>query len=191
MKLIGKDSRTTPKESGNAKVAELGHVIISNGLTLGEIYRSTGKNLPGGLGNVTIAEMNSALTKAERDPVAGISHALVKKDDKTGFGLHVASVETGVNPHVHKEGDEDYIILEGRGTMWLAKVAFDEEKKIVGEWKPNEVSEGMVLTVPGGYAHRLENANGQDKPIKIAFTCPDSHLREDRYATPKPPGSKK
>ncbi|MFH1448565.1 MAG: hypothetical protein ABIG39_06915 [Candidatus Micrarchaeota archaeon] len=165
----------------------MGEIVISDKLTLGEIYRKMGKSIPDSLKGVTVKEMNDKLKVAERDESAGISHALVKRDEQSEIGLHVAAVEEGVNAHVHMVGNEDYIFLEGNGVMKLGKVKVDGDKPVlvdgkavVEEWEEHEVRPGMVLTVPGGYAHRLVNNNESDNPVKIAFTCPDSHLDDNR-----------
>ncbi|PIY60357.1 hypothetical protein COY95_02195 [Candidatus Woesearchaeota archaeon CG_4_10_14_0_8_um_filter_47_5] len=182
-------SKKTPgkeieRKSGTHTNRPLEGLVISDELNLGRIYAKMGKNPPDSFKPVTVREMKEALLRAERDESAGISHALVTRDEESGIGLHVAAVETGVNAHVHLVGDEDYVFLSGEGTMWLGKVKLEGGKPVVGNWEPHEVRPGMVLTVPGGYAHRLVNGKGPQNPVRIAFTCPDSHLDDSRDRKP-------
>lgn len=123
------------------------------------------------------------LTNAPYDPAVGIKR--IPLVDGEHFGYHVAEVQTQVNAHVHRNGDETYHVLKGRGEIHVGPVTFKDNQPISVEWeKPTLVGPGDVFNIPQGYAHCLKNA-GLD-PLIIIFVCPPQHLSTDRYLVDMP-----
>ena len=69
-----------------------------------------------------------------------------------------------VTPHHHRELEEIYYILSGRGRM------------TVGE-ESSEVAAGDAVYVPRGHRHTLENTG--DEPIRLLVVCGPAFFYED------------
>ena len=132
---------------------------------------------------MNLKNIETELEKAPLDPEVGIKRiALI---DGEQFGYHVAEVQTQVNAHVHRNGDETYHVIKGRGEIHVGPVTFKDNQPISVEWhKPTLVGPGDVFNIPQGYAHCLKNA-GLD-PLVIIFVCPPEHLTTDRYLVEMP-----
>jgi mannose-6-phosphate isomerase-like protein (cupin superfamily) len=72
-----------------------------------------------------------------------------------------------VTPHHHRELEEIYYILSGRGRM------------TVGE-ESAEVAAGDAVYVPRGHRHTLENTG--DEPIRLLVICGPAFFYEDEIA---------
>jgi mannose-6-phosphate isomerase-like protein (cupin superfamily) len=118
------------------------------------------------------------LTKEPLDSAVGIKRiALI---DGEHFGYHVAEIQTQVNAHVHRQGDETYHVLKGKGEIHLGQATFHDNQRITVEWeKPVEVRPGDVFNISQDYAHCLKNTGTE--PLIIIFVCPPQHLTTDRY----------
>lgn len=132
---------------------------------------------------MNLKNIETELAKAPLDPEVGIKRiALV---DGEQFGYHVAEIQTHVNAHVHRQGDETYHILKGRGEIHVGPVTLADNHPLTVEWEsPITVVTGDVFNIPQGYAHCLKNV-GPD-PLVIIFVCPPEHLTTDRYIVPMP-----
>lgn len=115
------------------------------------------------------------LDHAGIDEKTGIRIELVTGDDQ--FSFYVAEIfpETRLKAHYHTRGIELYQILEGTGIMKIGtrtgdSVTWDEELT---------VGKGDCFTIPQGRVHQLGNMT--DQPLVAGFTCPPSHLGDDRF----------
>ena len=116
-----------------------------------------------------IGNIDKKLKEASEDPKVKIKHASVVEGLHIGY--HVAEINQQVQAHAHKEGDELYHVLKGKGLMYIGKVKFEREKPVKVEWeRPVKVEINDVFNIPGGYAHSLKNIGG--KPLVIGFICP-------------------
>jgi mannose-6-phosphate isomerase-like protein (cupin superfamily) len=135
------------------------------------------RNDPGLLG-VSREEAAQALERAVPDPKTGISHEVIKGDSSLRF--HAALIPQQVNAHYHLVGPEDYSVLSGSGVMLFGKVESDGAAGVlVKKWLELPVSAGDSFTIPAGYAHQLCRVG--EESLAIVFSCPDSHLGDDRY----------
>lgn len=71
---------------------------------------------------------------------------------------------SAVAPHHHRELEEIYYILSGRGRM------------TVGE-ESSDVAEGDAVYVPRGHLHTLENTGAE--PIRLLVVCGPAFFYED------------
>ena len=126
-----------------------------------------------------------ALAKAIPDPVVGIRHAPIKGD--ASYRFHVAAIPTQVGCHFHADGDEDYAVVAGSGTLHWGKPVKSDGGYAVQWGKPIDVSTGDSFVIPEGYAHQLRKRGADD--LVILFACPDSHLDDtkDRTMLPSAP----
>jgi mannose-6-phosphate isomerase-like protein (cupin superfamily) len=69
-----------------------------------------------------------------------------------------------VSPHHHRQIEEIYYIVEGRGLMTVG----DEER---------EVAAGDAIYVPRGQRHTLRNTSAE--PIKLLLVCGPAFFYED------------
>ncbi|HJQ70594.1 MAG TPA: cupin domain-containing protein [Blastocatellia bacterium] len=76
-----------------------------------------------------------------------------------------------VAPHHHRELEEIYYILSGRGRM------------TVGE-ETSEVAEGDAVYVPRGHRHTLENTGAE--PIRLLVVCGPAFFYEDEIFEGRP-----
>ncbi len=106
-----------------------------------------------------------AIKETRIDPAVGIGIAKLVESDKVS--AHVALVEREVKAHYHKERDEVYIILRGRGLLRVG----DEEF---------EVKEGDVILIPRGKVHSLKRLG--DEPVVLMFVSSPPFAPEiDRF----------
>jgi mannose-6-phosphate isomerase-like protein (cupin superfamily) len=136
--------------------------------------RSGGESL-----GVETAAWQAALGSAVPDPVVNIRHAPIAGSAE--YRTHVAAIPRQVGCHFHAEGDEDYAVVAGKGTLHWGKVSKDGR---VAWEQPVEVSEGDSFVIPEGYAHQLRKRGDGD--LVIVFGCPDSHLDDDKDRTVLP-----
>jgi len=72
-----------------------------------------------------------------------------------------------VTPHHHRELEEIYYIISGRGLMKVG----DEQ---------SEVCAGDAVYVPRGHRHTLENTG--DEPIRLLVVCGPAFFYEDEIS---------
>jgi mannose-6-phosphate isomerase-like protein (cupin superfamily) len=82
---------------------------------------------------------------------------------------------TTLNPHYHKQGIEIYQILEGEGIMQVGDI---QNNKINWNGRLN-VKQGDFFSIEESKIHQL--SNGSEKSLIAVFTCPESHLGDDRF----------
>src|SRR4030095_5344216 len=80
-------------------------------------------------------------------------------------------VGSAVIPHHHREIEEIYYVVSGRGLMTVA----DETR---------EVSTGDAVYVPRGCRHTLENTGSE--PIKLILVCGPAFFYEDQVFEDQP-----
>lgn len=86
--------------------------------------------------------------------------------DITGCSLAEETLPPGaaVTPHIHRQIEEIYYILSGRGVMMVG----DERR---------EVGPGDAVYVPRNNRHTLENTGTE--PIKLLLVCGPAFFYED------------
>ncbi len=128
-----------------------------------------------------------ALQKSTADPAVGIRHAVIQ--GTTAYRIHVAAIPEQVGCHYHRNGDEDYSIVEGEGVLHFARVTESSNGPLVlpDDWNQVHVIAGDCFVIPEGYAHQLRRRGSGD--LTILFGCPDSHLddTQDRTILPDAP----
>jgi oxalate decarboxylase/phosphoglucose isomerase-like protein (cupin superfamily) len=106
------------------------------------------------------------------DAAVGIKIAKLAGDGK--FSTYLTAIDPGksVNAHYHKNGDEHYHIIKGHGEITLIDVASKLKTT-------NQVSAFHSFVVPENTSHQLKNTGNE--PLILMFSCPESHLQEDRF----------
>ncbi|RXZ36482.1 cupin domain-containing protein [Oxalobacteraceae bacterium CAVE-383] len=112
------------------------------------------------------------LERIDYDDVVGIKIAKLAGD--ANFSTYLTAIDLGksVSPHYHKNGDEHYHIIRGRGEITLTNLDSMEITTIA-------IDEQSSFTVPENTLHQLKNSG--DEPLILMFSCPESHLDEDRF----------
>ena len=135
--------------------------------------------------SITKEQWLAALNSATTDPSVGIRHAALSGDEH--WRIHVAAIPQQVGCHFHKQGDETYEVVQGRGTLHFGEAVQAEDGDRVIWETPVAVKAGDCFVVPEGYAHQLQRQGDED--LTILFACPDSHLDDesDRTLLPDSP----
>ncbi len=143
-----------------------------------------------------IKNWREALKNATVDPAVGIAHGELAGN--AAYRLHVTRLQPGakVKAHFHGEGGEEYLILNGEGTLYTGKIikdAFQEHYvpsvcqfshvplsfPAIVDWNtPLLVKAGDTFSIAAGTVHQLHNTGSQT--LDLIFGCPDSHLSNDR-----------
>lgn len=123
-----------------------------------------------------IVDWAQALSSANVDQSVGIQIATLVETDGKGTYITVIPPGASVNPHYHANGDEEYHIISGKGVIRLLSV---EAKLKGGEWTCQNVTSRNSFIIPPNVIHQLMNDG--DEPLTLIFSCPISHLKEDRY----------
>lgn len=108
------------------------------------------------------------------DEKVGIKIAKLNGDDQFSTFISVIEPKKAVSPHYHKYGDEYYHIISGSGEIKLKDMSTNEEKSY-------EVKQYESFTVKENTMHQLINTGSE--PLILMFSCPKSHLNDDRYFT--------
>jgi quercetin dioxygenase-like cupin family protein len=109
---------------------------------------------------------------AKLDPAVGIAIATLSRGQQlTIFGTRMQAGKK-VSCHSHSEGEEWYIILSGKGLIYLA----DEDKSTLTNQRSHFVTKGDVFCIHPHTAHQLV----ADTDLDLIFLCPESHLSTDR-----------
>ncbi len=112
-----------------------------------------------------IRNIYEEIKKASIDPAVGIGISPIIENEEVSF--HIALVEKTIKKHYHKERDEIYYIVEGKGVLMV-----NEEKR--------EVKTGDVILIPKGSTHTLTNTG--EKPLILAFiSVPAFAPEKDRF----------
>ncbi|ELB2794013.1 cupin domain-containing protein [Aeromonas dhakensis] len=109
---------------------------------------------------------------AKLDETVGIAIAtLARGRNLTSFGTRMQAGKK-VSCHSHSDGEEWYIILSGKGRIFLA----DEDKGTLSNQHTHFVTGGDVFCIHTHTAHQLL----ADTDLDLIFLCPESHLSTDR-----------
>ena len=113
-----------------------------------------------------------ALEHCKYDETAGIKIAKLAGDSQ--FSTYLTSIDKGksVNPHYHKQGDEHYHIICGRGEITLTDIKSKTQTTTA-------VNQHSSFVVPANTLHTLKNIG--DELLILMFSCPEDHLKEDRF----------
>lgn len=90
-----------------------------------------------------------------------------------------------VRPHLHHDGQEPYVMLNGTGgemnTGWIEgeRIKWDDARS---------VSPGEVIMIEENQVHSLRNTD-EEQPFDFVFACPDRHL-DDYSMTTNPNGDR-
>ena len=115
------------------------------------------------------------LTELERsgyDTAVGIKIAKLAGDAEFSTYLTVIDPGKAVSAHYHKDGDEHYHIIRGQGEMTLT----DMVSRLT---TTTSVGAQSSFVVPENTLHQLKNAGTE--PLVLMFSCPQSHLDQDRF----------
>lgn len=106
------------------------------------------------------------------DATVGIKIAKLAGDSR--FSTYLTAIDPGkcVNAHYHKIGDEHYHIILGCGEITLIDVF--SKIKIT-----RQVATFNSFVVAANMSHQLRNTSSE--PLILMFSCPESHLQEDRF----------
>ena len=110
--------------------------------------------------------LNETLSRVRVDETAGIGIADILKTENGS--IHLAVVRSGrkLRAHYHRERDETYIILRGKGRLRLGE-------------KFLEVSPGDIVTIPKRVIHGIEATGGEDL-VFIFVSMPPFDPQGDR-----------
>ena len=121
---------------------------------------------------IEIKRWNNQLDNCEYDDRVGIRIAkLLSSNDFSTF-ITVIEPQRCVTPHYHKYGDEHYHIISGSGTLKVKNMLNLTEETFL-------LNEGESFSIAENIMHQLINTS--TKPLTLMFSCPDSHLENDRY----------
>jgi mannose-6-phosphate isomerase-like protein (cupin superfamily) len=133
--------------------------------------------------NLGVAESTwrEAIIHATPDPVVGIRHAAIAGDHS--YRIHIAAIPQQVGCHFHREGVEDYVIVEGEGVLHFGRVTDDSINPLVSpeNWRQLAVRAGDAFVIPPGFAHQLRKSGSCD--LTLLFGCPDTHLDDSKDRT--------
>jgi len=119
---------------------------------------------------ISISDFN--IERAEKDQLAGISITeMVIKNGLCAYGTSLAKGKR-VTCHSHGEGEEWYIILSGRGTIWTG----DSDNDTVKNTRSDPIKSGSVFCIYPGTAHQLIALTD----MEFIFLCPPTHITTDR-----------
>jgi len=114
---------------------------------------------------VILSNINEKTKLVKLDPKVGIGLAELVRGEN--ISLHVAIVRDRIRPHYHRNRDEIYYIVKGRGIM-----------KVNNEVRA--IREGDVILIPKKSVHSLEN-KGEEPLILVFASAPPFAPEEDRY----------
>lgn len=126
--------------------------------------------------SISIVDWHQELSSATFDKAAGIQIATLLESEDKGTYITIIQPGASVNPHYHKEGDEEYHIISGNGVIRLLPV--DNENKDF-QMVCKQVNPQNSFVIPPNVIHQLSN-NGE-QPLILLFSCPLPHLKEDRF----------
>jgi mannose-6-phosphate isomerase-like protein (cupin superfamily) len=113
---------------------------------------------------------------ARADPAVGIRIVRVTGDDHVGLYVAELGPHSRVTAHYHREGNEIYQIVHGKGKLFTGVCSSDNSVR----WNtPVVVSSGDCFTVQQGQVHQLENTGSL--PMIAIIICPAAHIGHDRF----------
>lgn len=126
--------------------------------------------------DISIVDWDQELSCASIDKTVGIQIATLLESEGKGTYITVIPPGSSVNPHYHTNGDEEYHIISGTGVIRLLPV---ETKNKDFQLVCKHVRPQNSFIIPPNVIHQLIN-NGNE-PLTLIFSCPLSHLKEDRF----------
>ncbi len=122
---------------------------------------------------IELIDWKTAIDKCEYDEKVGVRIAKLFSDNI--FGTFITIIDPGkyVNQHYHKNGEEYYHIISGRGKIKLKYLANNIEETA-------DVCFNQSFLVPENTLHQLINID-KNIPLLLMFSCPLDHLQTDRY----------
>ena len=128
------------------------------------------------MNSLMIKNLYTALLDALPDPAVGISLAHLAGDKLFSvYGTEI-SPRSRLTAHFHRQGEEFYQVIEGKGVMLLGDA---EPNDSYSKGTTAEISKGDIFIIPALTVHQLINP-GPD-PLIMLFSCPQSHISTDRY----------
>lgn len=121
---------------------------------------------------VTITKWKEIINNCKYDESVGIKIAKIAGNENFSTFITEIDPNKSVNPHYHKNGDEHYHIISGRGEIYLKNMLTKEEHSYI-------VSACESFVVPENVLHKLTNSGNE--PLILMFSCPTSHLESDRH----------
>ena len=113
------------------------------------------------------------LSEAVPDPAVGISLAHLLGDEH--FSYYVTRIPPGnkLAAHFHRNGDELYQVIEGRGEIWISDA--DHPNQGIEQYSVNVGDTFMIQALK---VHQLCNTGTE--PLVMMFGCAKSHITTDR-----------
>lgn len=125
---------------------------------------------------ISIIDWNNKLHHAVSDDKVGIRIATLLESQDRGTYITVIPPGAFVKPHYHSKGDEEYHIISGVGIIKLLPVnSLHKDSQTICK----HVKAQNSFLIPSNVIHQLIN-NGSE-PLVLIFSCPISHLKEDRF----------
>jgi len=125
---------------------------------------------------IKIIDWSEELSHVSKDSFVGIKIATLIESEGKGTFVTIIPPGNSIVPHYHKNGNEEYHIISGEGVIRLLPVDMNNKNfKLVCK----QVKENNSFLIPPNVIHQLIN-NGK-KPLTLIFSCPVSHLQDDRY----------
>lgn len=122
-----------------------------------------------------IRNLFQELETTPQDPLTGIKLTRLTGDEKISVYAAEISANTALKAHYHEKGIETYQIIGGKGKMKIG----DIDQKQVNWTEEFEVISGDCFSIEEGMVHKIINESGE--PLKAIFTCPESHIGNDRF----------
>lgn len=119
-----------------------------------------------------IINWNDYLNDAIYDEAVGIR--IKKLMGERNFSTYITEIlpDKFVKAHYHKKGAEHYHIMSGTGEITLTNLTTRKKEK-------KRVEKYHSFSVPENTIHSLKNIGKE--PLLLIFSCPESHLDEDRH----------
>jgi len=113
-----------------------------------------------------LIRVRDLISKVKVDRAAGVGLHEVYRGESASIHLAVLNPMRRLKSHYHRERDEVYIIISGRGVVRVA----DEVR---------EVGVGDVVVIPKETPHGIENI-GKEKLVFLFMSTPPFAPKEDR-----------
>lgn len=125
---------------------------------------------------IRVVDWDKEILHSSKDSSVGINIATLLESNNMGTYISIIPPGESVTPHYHKEGGEEYHVIDGEGMIRLLPVETGKKKfQLVCK----QVKSRNSFIIPPNVIHQLIN-NG-DRPLTFIFMCPKSHLKDDRF----------
>lgn len=128
---------------------------------------------------IKIVDWENEISHGKTDAAVGIKIAALLESNKQGTYITIIPPNESVTPHYHQHGDETYHIISGEGVIRLQPI--DTANKDFGLVCKKVKSKNSFL-IPPNVIHQLINTGKE--PLTLIFSCPLSHLKDDRSVVP-------